>query len=52
MYCSPRAMSTMLGGLKNFHPPETRVFAQANNPSCQHDDERLKDLRQAQSYAW
>lgn len=41
-----------VGGVKNFRQPETRVLAQANNPSCQRDDERVKDLRQSQSYVW
>lgn len=41
-----------VGGVKNFREPETRLVAQANNPACQRDDDRVRDLRQSQSYVW
>ncbi|MGD8607088.1 MAG: SCP2 sterol-binding domain-containing protein, partial [Myxococcales bacterium] len=41
-----------VGGVSLFRDPETLFVAQAANASCQADDERIAERRQAQSYIW
>jgi alkyl sulfatase BDS1-like metallo-beta-lactamase superfamily hydrolase len=41
-----------VGGVGIFRDPGTVFIAQAANASCQADDERIAERRQAQSYVW
>lgn len=41
-----------VGGVGQFKEDTTQVIAQARNPLCQLDDERIAPLRQSQSYTW
>lgn len=41
-----------VGGVNHFREPETKLVAQANNAQCQHDDERISEVRIAQAYIW
>jgi glyoxylase-like metal-dependent hydrolase (beta-lactamase superfamily II)/putative sterol carrier protein len=41
-----------VGGVGLFREPETLFVAQVANASCQADDERIAQRRQAQSYVW
>ncbi len=41
-----------VGGVALFREPTTRYVAQANNQACQHDDERIADLRMATAAIW
>ncbi len=41
-----------VGGVGLFKEPGTRYVAQANNRACQHDDERIADLRLRTAAIW
>jgi glyoxylase-like metal-dependent hydrolase (beta-lactamase superfamily II) len=41
-----------VGGVALFREPGTRYVAQANNPACQHDDERIAALRMQTAAIW
>ncbi len=41
-----------LGGVALFREPGTVYVAQANNPSCQHDDARIRSLRYRTAGIW
>ncbi len=41
-----------VGGVNHFRAAETRVIAQRNNATCQHDDERIQAIRTSQAYIW
>jgi alkyl sulfatase BDS1-like metallo-beta-lactamase superfamily hydrolase len=41
-----------VGGVRLFREPGTVYVAQANNPACQHDDARIRDLRMRTAAIW
>jgi alkyl sulfatase BDS1-like metallo-beta-lactamase superfamily hydrolase len=41
-----------VGGVGLFKDPDTRYVAQANNRACQHDDERIAELRLRTAAIW
>ena len=41
-----------VGGVALFREPGTVYVAQANNPSCQHDDQRIQALRMSTAQIW
>jgi glyoxylase-like metal-dependent hydrolase (beta-lactamase superfamily II) len=41
-----------VGGVDLFREPGTTYIAQANNPACQADDERIRDLRMRTAAIW
>ncbi len=54
---TPYVMSTQahvdhVGGVALFREPGTVYVAQANNPSCQHDDARIRQLRYRTAGIW
>lgn len=41
-----------VGGVALFREPGTRLIAQRNLPHCQRDDQRIKQVREAQAWIW
>jgi len=41
-----------VGGVGQFREDKTVLIAQENNAECQRDDERIRNIRQSQSYIW
>ena len=48
----PRPTSTIVGGVDLFKEPGTIYVAQANNPACQRDDARIRELRMRTAGIW
>lgn len=41
-----------VGGVALFREPDTQLVAQRDLPLCQRDDQRIKQVREAQAYIW